>query len=245
MNADAISERKGKSGFTLIELLVVIAIVAILAALLLPGLSRGKAQAKRIQCANNLHQLGKALALYVMDNQQHYPYTFYSPDSDFHSIIRWETYIEPYYQVGWQGNRSCQCPSYDWNRVELRGGLAYGYNSFGTDFNGGRTDATFLGLGNWSEGGLIPPISESRVLAPSEMYAIADSEIFGNNQAGWFGGDIIAPGLIPDSPERHGRGNNVVACDAHVALVPRTWLLNPTKSARSWNNDHEPHPETW
>lgn len=60
-------------GFTLIELLVVIAIISILASMLFPSFSRARESARRIDCVNNLKQVGIAIAMYVNDWDERYP----------------------------------------------------------------------------------------------------------------------------------------------------------------------------
>ncbi|ARN57990.1 type II secretion system protein [Sedimentisphaera salicampi] len=69
MRRGLITKAGHKSGFTLIELLVVISIIALLMAILMPALGKAREQAQRVVCKSNIKQVGTAMNLYSMDNE--------------------------------------------------------------------------------------------------------------------------------------------------------------------------------
>jgi prepilin-type N-terminal cleavage/methylation domain-containing protein len=145
--------RDSRDAFTLVELLVVIAILGILAALLMPTLSLAKARAQRIQCANNVRQLGIGLHEFVSDNNI-YP-LYVDPEGGGNDTNRypeshtWEEAVA--YQLGVRG-RPYSIPGYFLKRVWRCPGVpskdiletpaSYGYNAFGIG-----TNLDSLGLG--------------------------------------------------------------------------------------------------
>ena len=86
------AKRRQPAGFTLIELLVVIAIIAILAALLLPSLSRARERAQAISCLDNTRQLGLACQLYTDDHDGFLPYNL------------WMNALSPRTNINWVNN---------------------------------------------------------------------------------------------------------------------------------------------
>lgn len=225
--------------FSLAELLVVIAIIAILAMVLLAAFSIANGQAQSAVCQNHLRQIGIGLTMYVSDHGRYPPLT--DTNSIPNAVLICFDKIYPYYPVPWT-NSAWHCPTY----VADGGSLERYWSSYCYNWVGSGRPKDRLGLGFRMDLG--PTMArEPEVLAPSQMFAVADSRptIWSNTPHGNVKMQLYSFGTSVESPPPHRKAYNVVFCDGHVLSVPRHYYLYPPLSASHWNRDNKPHPETW
>ena len=260
------SPAKRSTGFTLIELLVVIAVIAILAALLLPALAKARANARSAACKNNLRQMGLSLQMYVDDYGKYSAETVLLGDRPFAGFfdagggldwLRVYALGQQYYALVPNRPRCIfNCPArkarqdyfnskYYWYEYN------YGYNALGTAWKDPTKTLGLCAVGSkwWSgtgqEGGWLnrTDIPQSAVKVPSEMIAIGDTS-FDRPML-----EVISPYYLQSADavgSIHSGGANAVFCDGHVEYGKRMkWTEARDTMRRRWNNDNEPHPETW
>jgi len=246
------------AGFTIVELLVAVAIIGILAALLIPAITRAKQKAHKTICISNLHQLGIGLQSFVADNNV-YP-SIIGPTNLGHQgwwalqiqaeVSRTPKPIQEFITKGvWHCPTTPRLIPWDSDKVKDLF-CSYGYNAFGVL---PAATTNMLGLDSlpahrtFSSLAGSPPVSALNVAVPAEMMAIGDSIdggfLFRRWLLEWVNFRDFKRSQFGRASDRHLSSINVLFCDYHVES-PKVKFVFEDKSdvaLARWNRDHQPH----